>query len=555
MARSIASTLRTIPGATAALLLAAHTALAGPVPQEVKEGIRFGRSVLALTDIDGDGTDDFAVGAPSAAVGDRPKAGAVLVLSGRTQQPLARWTSDHAIGFGNSLRRLTDLNGDGAPEVLVGRPGIGPVDVRCGRTGKALFLLDAAARDVLQIGDVSGDGASDFVLAGTRPLALRSGKDGEVLDATIASRSAQGLLPLGDLDGDGFADVALPETNELLLSGQGAEDPQALFAQPYPKKLLGDSEAVLPLEKAVIEGAVGAGVGPGADGARFFLATSDASGERTQLHSVAVGESASVSWTVPGPGRNNPKGSTEFTGFSGQLENVAATLQLAPDMDGDGRADVWVSEPCQMINVAFATYAASSGKVLYRGEWEGAGPDSGLVMDTVRDVDGDGVRDLLVGTSTWVDRGWVSDRGSVRMLSGATGEPLWVLREAGVEATEIFMKKTAWEHRLLVMHGPESLCEEQVQLLASDYHGALDRDIIAIDLNREFAKARIGDLPARPPSAVLKRLYGIEGDGFVMLLVGKDGGLKKRYGEPVPAAEIWKVIDVMPMRREEKRRR
>ena len=40
-------------------------------------------------------------------------------------------------------------------------------------------------------------------------------------------------------------------------------------------------------------------------------------------------------------------------------------------------------------------------------------------------------------------------------------------------------------------------------------------------------------------------------DEFKMLLIGKDGSVKKTYLKPTPMDEIYEVIDSMPMRQEE----
>ena len=51
---------------------------------------------------------------------------------------------------------------------------------------------------------------------------------------------------------------------------------------------------------------------------------------------------------------------------------------------------------------------------------------------------------------------------------------------------------------------------------------------------------------------VLERLGA---PGFLVRLLGKDGGEKLRRETPVPVDEILALIDAMPMRREERRRR
>ncbi len=44
-----------------------------------------------------------------------------------------------------------------------------------------------------------------------------------------------------------------------------------------------------------------------------------------------------------------------------------------------------------------------------------------------------------------------------------------------------------------------------------------------------------------------------DGQGFQVLLIGKDGGIKMRSATPVAAEDILSLIDSMPMRQQEMR--
>lgn len=43
-------------------------------------------------------------------------------------------------------------------------------------------------------------------------------------------------------------------------------------------------------------------------------------------------------------------------------------------------------------------------------------------------------------------------------------------------------------------------------------------------------------------------------EGFAVVLVGKDGGVKLRRSSPIPFADLAATVDAMPMRRDEMRR-
>jgi len=65
------------------------------------------------------------------------------------------------------------------------------------------------------------------------------------------------------------------------------------------------------------------------------------------------------------------------------------------------------------------------------------------------------------------------------------------------------------------------------------------------------------EVPTRtiPRAPELRSRYGVSGDSFALLLVGKDGGVKLTRNEPVALDEICALVDRMPMRRREMRER
>jgi len=94
-------------------------------------GERFGASVSAGGDIDGDGIAELLVGAPLAEPGTVAASGEVRILRGppaadMADDPLARISGTSVDGqVGSSVRSATDLDGDGWAEVLVGAAGFG----------------------------------------------------------------------------------------------------------------------------------------------------------------------------------------------------------------------------------------------------------------------------------------------------------------------------------------------------------------------------------------------------------------------------------------------
>lgn len=154
------------------------------------EDDRFGSAVAGGADLDGDGIEDFAVGAPQNS-DEIQMAGAVYVYLGRQGSYPADYDfvlrgEGEYDNAGYALAVGSDVDGDGFADLLVGAPGndgygadSGRVYVVRGREdGFPESLKDADAQvsgateaaqlglNVAMAGDVNADGFGDFALAG-----------------------------------------------------------------------------------------------------------------------------------------------------------------------------------------------------------------------------------------------------------------------------------------------------------------------------------------------------------------------------------------------------
>ena len=226
----------------------------------------FGGGVANIGDLDGDGVNDLAVGAPRDDQGSRTinsNRGAVWILFLRSdgtvkaERKIASGDvelSDRDV-FGSSVASLGDFDGDGIEDMIVGAPGDGP-----GSSGAAWILLlntdgsvrrsqkisedgggfsgrlqpfDNFGESVAAIGDLNGDGVTDVAVGAPRDgnaeaedrgavwiLFLRrdltvlhhqkitSSEGGLSISSLDGDHFGWSLANLGDLDGDGIVDLA-----------------------------------------------------------------------------------------------------------------------------------------------------------------------------------------------------------------------------------------------------------------------------------------------------------------------------------------------------------
>lgn len=149
------------------------------------DGDRFGFAVDGAGDVNGDGHPDLLVGAPNAdndSNGHIPAAGAARVYSGSSGAVLYTLRGDAPNGnLGAALAGAGDLNGDGRGDFLVAAPSAtrqSNVGVYSGIDGSILVRFvadevnleasDRLSTSVAVVGDVDGDGFTDFVFTGTQ---------------------------------------------------------------------------------------------------------------------------------------------------------------------------------------------------------------------------------------------------------------------------------------------------------------------------------------------------------------------------------------------------
>lgn len=173
---------------------------------------QLGLRLAYVGDVNSDGRADYLSGTMNR----------VRVISGPTGQVLAEHTSASTT-YGNAVRGVGDLDLDGVPDYAIGDPSYYPgfgmtgvIEVRSGNTGTVIksilptgsfggwFGLRFESMD-----DVSGDGIPDLLAASysNSTVGVISGSDGVAVSATLPSHT-EAFGVLGRIDEDGIQDFA-----------------------------------------------------------------------------------------------------------------------------------------------------------------------------------------------------------------------------------------------------------------------------------------------------------------------------------------------------------
>ena len=107
-----------------------------------------------------------------------------------------------------------------------------------------------------------------------------------------------------------------------------------------------------------------------------------------------------------------------------------------------------------------------------------------------------------------------------------------------------------WKNRVLILFGAanDPSLTRQLDVLRTSPDAIADRDLVVFQVTGDAIIPIAGQTGAIDVRR-LRTEAKVQGDAFEAVLVGKDGGVKLRSAKPVDAAELFDLIDRMPMRR------
>ncbi|MEH2395587.1 MAG: DUF4174 domain-containing protein [Nostoc sp.] len=127
-----------------------------------------------------------------------------------------------------------------------------------------------------------------------------------------------------------------------------------------------------------------------------------------------------------------------------------------------------------------------------------------------------------------------------------------------IKMSSFNLSSQKWKNRVLLVFAPSvdnHTYQQQMQLLQEHNSGFADRDLVLVQVlatDESYANRQpIDEFSA----AKLRDRFGVDKGNFRVILVGKDGGVKRSDATPVQATAIFKEIDAMPMRQQEMQKR
>ncbi len=328
-----------------------------------------GQACAEAGDVNGDGVTDFIIGAPGFDYAGNINSGAAFLRSGVDNSPIHSWFGDTAYsGFGSAVTGVGDLNQDGVPDIVIGAPTADPNGLRDAGVAVAYSGLDGTVLQTWQ---------------------------GTERDAYLGFSLDQ----IPDMDADGVSDViagAYGASSVFVFSGQTG----AIVHEIRRRGIESFGYSVAHLRDYIFSDQPGIIIG-----APFF---DGISGANCGLVEVLYGADLYWSRSIYGLATGNQLG---------YLVRGVDSLEF-PD-----NGDLLIGEPGWKNTYGETVGAVHLHNTLTWREETIAGPSSdcgfGRSFTDMRDIDQNGVKDLVIGAPLWSEEG-ISKAGAIFLFSTET---------------------------------------------------------------------------------------------------------------------------------------
>ncbi|MCB9905971.1 MAG: VCBS repeat-containing protein [Planctomycetes bacterium] len=380
---------------------------------------RMGASVANAGDVNNDGLPDLIIGAPEDFQIFFNGPGFARVISGANGSVLRTFSGDAAGDlFGYAVAGVGDLNGDGYDDVAVGAPyAVAPQDILSGGMVRVFSGIDGSVMwsvygneddelgySVAGAGDVDDDGVLDVIAGAPRAdvgaissaghARVLSGVDGSLIHQIEGTAGNQRL---------GYSVAGLGNVNaaDIVVAGTPPAPVPDTFDDVVVGSLFGGAKIYSGHDKSVLA-TFNSGSSDDIYG-RTVASIADLNGDGVRDVVIAATEE---DFFNPGPGYVEVRSGRKGTGnllltLNGvdDGERFGFSLDDGGDWDGDGKHDILVGTAPNITSIPSyaAMFSGANGSLMFTIDSLDVNEHAGFSVAGLGDGDGDGRNEIAVG--------------------------------------------------------------------------------------------------------------------------------------------------------------